>query len=206
MNAGFKIKRRDDLIPGAIVLKFRVTSTWNGNQYVQVIQDIAATIGGTVIEGVGLTGQLDTIQSFATGSPALVGGAANSATMQALEAAGRDFAAVSQTIDMEGNSSRATYCTIATVPVNTATPVGGGSALTFWQNVFPELVDVSSPDFFSGSSATVVDDNGSPIDTSTFPIPTHPRPGRALDAQWQHDGRSAGAKRQGAHHGHVHRD
>jgi hypothetical protein len=168
MNAGFKIKRRDDLIPVAIALKFRVSGTWNGNQYVQVIQDIAATISGTVVEGVGLTGQLDTIQSFATGSPALVGGSANSATMLALEAAGRDFAAVSQTIDMEGNSSKATYCTIATVAVSLGSPVGGGSELTFWQNVFPELADISSPDFFAGSSVVVVDDSGNPINTGTF--------------------------------------
>jgi hypothetical protein len=168
MNAGFKIKRRDDLIPVAIALKFRVSGTWNGNQYVQVIQDIVSTISGTVVEGVGLTGQLDTIQSFATGSPALVGGAANSATMQALEAAGRDFAAVSQTIDMEGNNSKATTCTIETIPVNVATPAGGGTAGTFWNNVFRELTDIGSPDFFAGSTVSVLDDNNNAIDTSTF--------------------------------------
>jgi hypothetical protein len=167
-TSALKIKRRDDLIPGAICLKFRITGSWNGQNYVQIIKDIVSTIDGTVVEGIGLTGQLDTIQSFATGTPALVGGLANSATMQALEAAGRDFAAVTATIDMEGNSSNATTCTIATVAVNTATPATGGSALTFWQNVFPELADISSPDFFSGSSATVVDDNGDPINTSTF--------------------------------------
>ena len=167
-TSALKIKRRDDLIPNAICLKFRVSGTWNGQNYVQIIKDIAANIDGTVVEGVGLTGQLDTIASFATGSPALVGGVANSATMQALELAGRDFAAVTATIDMEGNSSTATTCTIATVAVNTATPATGGSALTFWQNVFPELADISSPDFFSGSSPAVVDDNGNPINTSTF--------------------------------------
>jgi hypothetical protein len=163
-NAGFKIKRRDDLIPGAIALKYRVTGTWNGNQYVQVIQDIVSTIDGTVVEGVGLTGQLDTIQSFATGSPALVGGSANSATMQALEASGRDFAAVSQTIDMEGNNSKATTCTIVTAAVNMASPAGGGSALAFWQNVFPELTaDITSAGFFGSSAATVVDDFGNDL-------------------------------------------
>jgi hypothetical protein len=167
MNAGLKIKRRDDLIPSAIALKFRVTGTWNGNQYTQVISDIASTIGGTVVEGVGLAGQLDTIQSFATGTPALVGGSANSATMQALEAAGRDFSASIQTIDMQGNSSNATYCTIVTVPVNLSTPAGGGSALAFWQAVFPELPNIASPDFYNpGSGAitpTVVDDNGNDL-------------------------------------------
>jgi hypothetical protein len=187
-NAGFKIKRRDDLIPNAICLKFRVAGSWNGQNYVQIIKDIVSTVSGTVVEGVGLTGELDTIQSFATGSPALVGSSANSATMQALEAAGRDFAAVTATIDMEGNSSNATTCTIATVAVNTSTPAGGGSALAFWQNVFPELADISGPDFFSGSSVTVVDDNNNPVDTSNFQYLLT----RGQVAPWMLSGNSAG--------------
>jgi hypothetical protein len=88
--------------------------------------------------------------------------------MQALEASGRDFASVSQTIDMEGNSSKATYCKIVTIPVNTSTPADGGTALAFWTALFPELANVSSPDFFSGSIVTVLDPDNNPIDTSTF--------------------------------------
>ena len=67
MNAGFKIKRRDDLIPSAIGLKFRISGTWNGEQYTQVINDIAGTIGGAQYEGIGLTGALLTVQSIFTG-------------------------------------------------------------------------------------------------------------------------------------------
>jgi len=173
-NAGFKINRRDDLIPTAIGLKFRISGTWNGNQYTQVVNDYAGTISGTQIEGIGLTGVLQPVTSFANnqpfnpegGSPSYIGGAENSATMQALQNAVRDFSAVSQTIDMEGDSSKTTTCTIATIPVALTTPAGGGNALTFWQNVFRELADISSPDFFSGSSVTVLDDNGNPIDTT----------------------------------------
>jgi hypothetical protein len=168
MNAGFKIKRRDDLIPGAIALKFRVTGTFAGQQYVQVISDIAATISGTVVEGVGLTGQLDTIQSFATGSPALVGGSPNSTLMQELEAAGRDFDSQISTIDMEGNKYASLSGTIVTIPVNTATPAGGGMALAFWTNLFPELADMTGVDFVAGSSITVVDDTNTAINLSTF--------------------------------------
>ena len=127
-SAGFKIKRRDDLIPGCIALKFRVVGTVSGAQYTEVINDIAGTIGGTVYEGVGQTGLLQTIQSFAGGSPAYIGGAANSATMQALQTAARDFAAVTATIDMEGNSSNVTYCSIAAIAVDLSSNAAAGRA------------------------------------------------------------------------------
>jgi len=168
MNAGFKIKRRDDLIPDAICLKFRVVGTFAGQQYTQVISDIAATISGTFVEGVGLTGQLDTIASFATGSPELVGGAPNSTLMQELEAAGRDFSSAIATIDMEGNKYASLSGTVSTIPVNTATPAGGGTAQAFWRNIFPELNDMTSPDFVSGTTASVVDDSNTAINLSTY--------------------------------------
>jgi hypothetical protein len=167
-NAGFKIKRRDDLIPGCIALKFRVTGATAGVSYTKVINDVAGAIGGTVYEGVGLTGLLVTIGSFATGSPAYLGGSANSATAQALQNAARDFAAVTATIDMEGNSTGLVSCSIATVAVDLSTPAGGGGALAFWQAVFPELASITSPDFFSGSAVTVVDDSGAAVNTSTY--------------------------------------
>jgi hypothetical protein len=164
-----KIKRRDDLIPTAVELKFRLTGTWNGEQYTQVIRDVAGAISGTVFEGIGLTGALCTLATFATSSPAYVGGSANSATMQALQAAGQGFAAHSVTIDMEGNSSSVVYGTIATIGVNTADPAsGGGASLPFWKAVFPELNDLTSPAFVTNGTVTVVDDSGNPVDTSTF--------------------------------------
>jgi hypothetical protein len=160
MNSGFKIKKRDDLVPGAIALKFRVSGNWNGAAYVQVTHDIAGTIGGSVIEGVGLPGALYTIASFAGGSPAYVGGGVNSATMQALQNAGRDFAAVTATIDMEGSSSSTARCTIATMSANLDDPSSDSTAIPFWQKIFPEFLSLASPpSFFSGDSLTVKVDN-----------------------------------------------
>jgi hypothetical protein len=152
MNAGFKIKRRDDLIPSAIGLKFRISGTWNGEQYTQVINDIAGTIGGAQYEGIGLTGALLTVQSIFTGSPAYVGGSANSAAMQALQNAARDFA-VTTTIDMEGENSKTTSCTIVTLPVDLTSPINGGGALAFWQCLFPEIGQMTSPDFYNSGGS-----------------------------------------------------
>jgi hypothetical protein len=162
-NAGFKIKRRDDLIPGCIALQFRVQGNNNGVPYTEVIHDIAGLISGNVVEGIGPVSLLLTVQTFLTGSPAYVGGSANSATMQALQNAARDFAAVRATLDMEGESSKNAYCSIATAAIDTSTPAGGGSALAFWKAVFPELASISSPDFFTGSAVTAVDDGGNSL-------------------------------------------
>jgi hypothetical protein len=84
-----KIKRRDDLIPAAVELKFRLTGTWNGFQYTQIIRDVASTIGGTEYEGIGLTGALYTLDTFATADPVLL----NSGLMTQLQQLGQGFAA-----------------------------------------------------------------------------------------------------------------
>jgi hypothetical protein len=152
MNAGFKIKRRDDLTPACIALKFRVTTTADENTYTQVISDIAGTIAGTQYEGIGLTGALYTVASFAGGSPVLLG----SGTMTTLQNMSRDFAASTATIDMEGNQSNSARCVISTVGVNLADFSSGG----FWQHVFPEFATMATaPSFFSGDSLSVkIDD------------------------------------------------
>src|ERR1035438_2853633 len=59
-----KIKRRDGLIPACVALDFSISGTWNGQQYCQVIRDVAGTIGGTMYEGVGLTGALYTLDTL----------------------------------------------------------------------------------------------------------------------------------------------
>ena len=168
-SQSLKIKRRDDLIPAAVDLEFRVRGTWDGTTYTQIIRDIAGTIGGNVVEGIGQAGALQTLESFATSSPMAVPGTATTGTQGALLAAGQGFEAVTQTFDMEGTSANISTCQIATVPVNLATPSGGGSALAFWKTVFPEMADISSPDFAAGAPAvTVVDDTGATVDTSVF--------------------------------------
>ena len=161
-----KIKRRDDLIPNAVELKFRLTGTWNGFQYTQIIRDVAGAINGTVHEGIGLTGALYTLASFAGNSPALL----DSATMAALQQLGQGFAAQSATIDMQGNSSQTLSCTIATMALNTADPaLDGGASLSFWTAVFPELNDLTAPVFVPNGLVSIVDDQGNPVNTSTFP-------------------------------------
>jgi len=168
--AASRIKRRDDLIPSCVALDFSISGTWNGEQYCQSIRDVAGTISGTMYEGVGLTGALVTIQSAFTGSPAYVGGAAGSALANALEQLSFGFEGQTTTVDMEGGNSSVAFCTIKTMAVNLADPTGGGPSLSFWQAVFPELATETGVAFATGAPAvTVVDDNGNPVNTSTYP-------------------------------------
>ncbi len=171
----FRIKKRDDLTPSAVALKFRITGSNSGSLYTEVVHDVAGTVSGAAYEGIGLTGALYTAASAFGGSPAFVGGSANSATMQALEAAGRDFAGVTATIDMEGNSSNLIQCSIKTMAVNTADPSSNSSAIPFWQKIFPEFKTLAAtPSLFSGSSVSVTADDpggaddGNAVDLSTF--------------------------------------
>jgi hypothetical protein len=164
-----KIKRRDDLIPSCVALDFSTSGTWNGQQYCYTTRDVAGMVGGTVYEGVGLTGALYTIASAFTGSPAYIGGSAGSATMQALEQLSFGFEGQTTTVDMEGGNSTVAFCTIKTMAINLADPIGGGASLSFWQAVFPELATESGVAFATSAPAvTVVDDSGNPVDTSTY--------------------------------------
>jgi hypothetical protein len=132
-NAGFKIKARTDLIPGCVALKFRVAGTFDNEEYVQVINDIAGTISGSVVEGIGLTGALYTLATFAGGSPTLLAGG----TTNALQNASRLPAAITATINFEGNSNSLARCQISTIAVNLTDFSSGG----FWQHVFPRVQD-----------------------------------------------------------------
>ncbi len=174
-NAGFKIKRRDDIIPSAVALKFRISGTFDDAQYVQVENDIAAVVNGTLYEGIGITGALYTAASFASDTPVFIGGAANSATMQALQNAGRTFASVTATFDMEGDSNKLARCLIKTMAVNINDPSTDSSAIPFWQKVFPEFKSLTAqPSIFSGSSVSVtVDDSGDADDGNTVDLSTY---------------------------------
>ena len=163
-----KLKRRDDLIPPAVEIKFRINGTFDGQSYTQLFRDIAATINGNTIEGIGQTGALYTAETFGTDSPAYVGGSANSATMQSLQNAARDFGAACNTMDMEGGNWALQLCSFSTVPVNTESPGLGGTALAFWTTLFPELAQMSSLQFPTFNTTSIVDDNGSAIDPSVF--------------------------------------
>src|ERR1700730_13203367 len=94
----FKIKRRDDLIPAAVAFKYRVTSSNNGQAVIQVVNDIATTVSGTVIEGIGVTGLLQTPAHFVAADSTHIA----SGTQISMQNAARTFAAQAATIDMEG--------------------------------------------------------------------------------------------------------
>jgi hypothetical protein len=159
-TAGFKIKRRDDLIPAAIALKFRIAST-NG---VQIVNDVASIVSETVVEGIGVTGLLQTPTNFVAENTTYIA----SATQNALQNAARTFAAQTATIDMEGGQTLSS--SITCVPADVGDPGSDGGAATFWKSVFPELNDVTSLAFYdpSGAPAIVADDNGDSVNLSTY--------------------------------------
>jgi hypothetical protein len=159
-----KIKRRDDLIPAAIALKFRITTSNNGQSVVQVINDIATTISGTQIEGLGLTGILQTPANFIAQNSTYIAGA----TQTAMQAGSRTFAAQTTTIDMEGAQSLS--ATIGSVSVDVGNPASDSAALTFWTTLFPELAGVTNLALYdpTGAPATVVDDTNTAVDLSAY--------------------------------------
>ncbi len=159
-----KIKRRDDLIPGAVSLKFRITSSNNGQSVIQVANDIATTVSGTVIEGLGITGLLQTPVNFVAENETYIAGG----TQAAMQAAARGFEASMATIDMEGG--QAISASIGSVPVDVGDPGSDSGALAFWTTLFPELAGVSNLALYdaSGAPATVVDDTNTTVDLSTY--------------------------------------
>jgi len=175
-----KIKRRDDLIPAAVSLKFRISSSSG----VQVVNDIATSISGATVEGIGLTGLLQTPANFVANNSTYIAGG----TQNALQAAARTFASSMATIDMEGGQS--VSATISCALLDIADPGSDSAALTFWKSLFPELADVTGLALYdaSGAPATVVDDGGSPIDLTVYKY-------RLIDGQiapWMATGSGAG--------------
>jgi hypothetical protein len=163
-NADFKIKRRDDLIPAAIALKFRITSSNNGQSVAQVVNDIATIVSGSQIEGFGLTGALQTPANFVADNATYIA----SGTQTTMQAASRTFAAQTTTIDMEGGQSLS--ATIGCVGVDVGDPASDSGALTFWTTIFPELQSVTNLALYdaSGAPATVVDQTNTTVDLSTY--------------------------------------
>ena len=163
-TAEMKIKRRDDLIPAAIALKFRITSTNDGQSIVQVVNDIATSVSGTPVEGLGVTGLLQTPANFVAANSTYIA----SGTQTTMQANGRTFAAQTTTIDMEGSQSLSG--TIGCVSVDVGDPASDSAALTFWTTLFPELAGVSNLALYdaSGAPATVVDDTNTAVDLSTY--------------------------------------
>jgi hypothetical protein len=186
-TANFKIKRRDDLIPAAVALKYRVTSSNNGQAVVQVVNDITTTVGGSVIEGIGVTGLLQTPAHFVAADATYIA----SGTQTSMQNAARTFAAQATTIDMEGFQSISG--TVGCVPVHAGDPTGetsGGNEYDFWTAIFPELAGVGNLAFYDATNkpATVVDDTGASVDLTTYAY----RLTKGQIAPWMSGGAGAG--------------
>jgi hypothetical protein len=141
-----KIKRRTDLIPAAVHFKYKVAGIYLNAPYDIIINDVAAYIGGVLVEGIGQFGALV--------NP-LTGAALSSGNQTALMAAAKTATAVVQTLDFQGPNVSAQSATITTAAVNFGDPAGGGTAPAFWQSLFPHLVGVSNLAFFDATHCPV---------------------------------------------------
>lgn len=158
-----QIQRRDDLVPSAIAFKYRISGQINSTPYSVIENDIAATVNGSVVEGVGQFGALTS----------LAGGNLTSDQQTILPRQARRFSAQIATLDFEGNSLSCATATIATVPLNLADPGADGHAsLPFWVSLFPSLANVSNLAFYrdpSGAVAPLVHaGDGSDVNTGTY--------------------------------------
>jgi ribosomal protein S16 len=157
-----KIQQRDDLIPAAIAFKYRISGQAEGTPYNVVVNDVAATVDGTAVEGIGQWNALTN----------LAGGAISPDAQTELPLQARRFAAQVGTFDFEGESTGAAKATILTTPLNLADPTGGSSSLPFWVALFPSLAKVSNLAFYqdpSGAVAPLVQDpNGNDVNTGIY--------------------------------------
>ena len=180
-----QIKKRDDLIPDAVAFQFRVLTSAAAPQ---IIYDIATLISGTLTEGIGSVGLLQSPAQFYAGdnpNTTNLGGTVNGE----LQLASRGRAAQTDAVDMEGEQTISG--TISCIAVDVGDPSSDDTALAFWQALFPELLSVSSLALYdaTNSPATVVDSTGSPISLETYGY-------RLLDGQvapWMSSSSGAGA-------------
>jgi hypothetical protein len=156
-----RIKKRTDLIPAAVHFKYKVAGTYLGQPYSVVLNDVAAYIGGVLVEGIGQLGALTNLAGTALAS-----------TVQAqLMAAAKTGTAVVQTFDFQGDRVNAASCKITTAAINLADPAGGGSSTAFWTSLFPELANVTNLRFFDATNCpvTVTDaSSGASVDPTVY--------------------------------------
>lgn len=156
-----KIKKRTDLIPAAVHFKYKIAGSYLGQPYSVIINDVAAYIGGVLVEGIGQLGALTSLNNTAL-----------SGTVQGqLMAAAKTATAVVQTFDFQGDQVNAASCKITTAALNLADPAGGGSSAAFWQSLFPELANVASLRFFDPTHCPVNVKNaatGATVDPSVY--------------------------------------
>jgi hypothetical protein len=137
-----KIKKRTDLIPAAVHFKYKVSGTYLGQPYNVVINDVAAYIGGALVEGMGQLGALTTLS----------GGAIASGTQTSLMTAAKTATAVVQTMDFQGDKVNAATCKITTASISSALT---SATDAMWTYMFPELANVASLAFYDSGSPSV---------------------------------------------------
>lgn len=132
------IEARDDLVPNAVDLLFHILYQQNGTTYLQVVRDVAATIGGVTVEGIGIPGQLTNLLGAALG----VGIEAQ------LVALGEGTQSIDSTVDIDGGaeSSTTTSALLACIPADFGDPASGPdpAALACWQFLYPDFASVTN--------------------------------------------------------------
>jgi hypothetical protein len=159
-TAALKIQRRDDLIPPAVAFKYRINGEIDSQPYSLIENDVAATVDGSAVEGIGPFGLLKN----------LAGGAISSDAQTQLPLQARRFGAQIGTFDFQGFSSNAATATLQSAALNLADPAGAGPSAAFWTALFPDLADVTGLSFYNSGNpgATVLDHAGTVINTETF--------------------------------------
>ena len=157
-----KIQRRDDLIPSAVGFKYRISGQAEGTPYTVIVNDVAATVDGVAVEGIGQWNALTN----------LAGGAISPEAQTQLPLQARRLAAQVGTFDFEGLSTGAARGTIVTAALNLNDPAGGGAALAFWTSLFPQLAKVSGLAFYQDPNGAVTpsvkDGNGAAVNTGIY--------------------------------------
>jgi hypothetical protein len=156
-----KIKRRDDLVPSAIAFKYRISGQVDGSPYTVIENDVAATVDGAMVEGVGQFGALTNLS----------GGAISSDAQTQLPLQARRFGAQVGTFDFEGFSQNTASATITTAALNLDDPSTGSAPMSFWTSLFPELAATSNLAFYNSGNPTltVLDNTGAPVNITTYP-------------------------------------
>jgi hypothetical protein len=165
--ASINIKRRDDLVPTAVAFKYRQSGVVFSQDYTTVTNDIAATVNGTTVEGIGTTGFLTDL----SGNPLASG------VQSTLQAAALRFAAQLATFDFEGANVSSTRATISCTPLTegvTIDPSTSSGAMGFWTELFPEFKRVQNLSFYNAGNPapflTAVDASGNTTASSTGSI------------------------------------
>ena len=163
LTESIKIQRRDDLVPSAIAFKYRISGSVRGTPYSVIVNDVAASVDGAACEGIGEWNNLTN----------LAGGALTSDQQSQLPLQARRFAAQVGTFDFQGQNTSGATAALSTATINLADPAGGGAALAFWVNLFPQLAGVSGLGFYSdpsgATSPILTDPSGAPINATTYP-------------------------------------